>query len=351
MAQWQAVTQSRNGSAIADVTGLVDRRMLFQLGQPGIFSASLRVNDPRARRDSLGGLAPGQHELMLYRDGSAVETVFQLVKADISATADSMRLGFEWHGIASYLQDALVYPQSPLTTAYSDTDLPWTWINTFQSRTGGSYGITQGAVTGTPPTRTKSITQEASLFGAINDLANTGAMFDWAINSSRQYVEWHSQRGSDNGLVLEPGVNVAEWSYTEATGPGEIVTDLRVQGPPGTQQVASSDSTARTLYGRREAAITLFSDYEPSSVTTGAIQSHADSAIAARVAPVIVPQIRLVRNHPSVVWGSYWLGDIVTFRVRVGDYDWINAPYRIVQIEVQLDANDNETVTLGVNAL
>lgn len=350
MAQWQAVTQARNGSAIADINALADRKMLFQLGQPPMFSASLRVNDPKARRDSLGGLTPGVHELKLYRNGSAVESVFQLVNASVTGDVNTLRLGLEWHGIASYLQDALVYPQSPVTTAYSGTTLPWTWINAFQSRTGGSYGITQGAVSGTAPTRQKSIATEASLFQSINDLATTGAGFDWAIDSSRAYREWHSMRGEDNGLVLEPGVNVQEWSYSENTGPGQIVTDLLVNGPPGSQQVSASDSTARTLYGRREALVSMLSNYEASGVNA-MLQAQATAAIATHIAPVIVPQIRLVRNHQSVAWGSYWIGDIVTFRARVGSYDWINEPYRIVQIAVDLDAAGNETVTLGVNAL
>ena len=348
MAQWQFITKARNGAQIADVTGLRDRRLLFQLGQPGMVSASLRVNDPRARRDNTGGLQTGVHELKVYRDGEAIETVFQLSKTDVAGSADTTTLGFEWQGIASYLQDALVYPQA---TAYSSTTLPWTWINTFQARTGGSYGITQGAVTGTAPTRQKTVTQEASLFESIHDLANSGASFDWAIDTNRAYREWHSQRGEDNGIVLEPGVNVAEWSYTENTGPGEIVTDVLVNGPPGSQQTTASDATARTIYGRREAALSFFADFEAAAVTDGQLKAHADSAIAARVAPIVIPQVRLVRNHPSIRWGSYWLGDIVTFRVRAANYDFINAPYRIVQIDVALDDNDNESITLGVNAL
>lgn len=348
MAQWQFITQARNGAQIADLTGLRDRRMLWQLGQPGMVSASLRVNDPRARRDSTGGLQTGVHELKVYRDGEAIETVYQLAKTDVNGGIDSYTLGLEWQGIASYMQDALVYPQQ---SAYSGTTLPWTWINTFQSRTGGSYGFTSGTVTGTPASRSKSIQQETSLFEAIHDLAVSGGGFDWAINTNRQYIEWHSQRGADNGIVLEPGVNVVEWSYTENTGPGELVTDILVNGPPGSQQTTASDSTARTTYGRREAALSFFADFEDASVTTGQLQSHADSAIAARIAPIIIPQIRLVNDHPSIPWGSYWLGDIVTFRVRAGGYDFINAPYRIVQIDLALDDNDNETITLGVNAL
>lgn len=348
MAQWQWITQARNGAQIADVSGLVDRRLLFQLGQPGMVSASLRINDPLARRDSTGGLQTGVHELKVYRDRVAIETVFQLTKTDVTGDANTTRLNLEWQGIASYLQDALVYPQA---SPYSSTTLPWTWINTFQSRTGGSYGITQGAVVGTPPTRQKSIVQEASLFESIHDLATTGDGFDWAINTNRAYCEWHSQRGEDNGIVLEVGVNVADWSYTENTGPGEIVSDLIVNGPPGAGQYTASDSTARTLYGRREAAATFFADFEASGVSAGQLQAHATAAISEHVAPIIIPQIRLVQNHASIPWGSYWLGDIVTFRVRAADYDFINTPYRIVQIDVALDANDNETITLGVNRL
>lgn len=348
MAQWQYVTQARNGAQIADLTGLRDRRLLFQLNQPPIVTARLRVNDPLARRDSTGGLATGHYELKVYRDGEAIETVYQLASTNVSGTADTITLDLEWRGIASYLQDALVYPQ---TAAYSSTTLPWTWINTFQSRTGGSYGITQGTVTGTAPNRQKLISQEASLFESINQLSTSGDGFDWAINANRQYVEWHSERGADNGIVLEPGVNVVDWSYGESTAPGEIVTDLLVNGPPGSLQVSGSDSTARTLYGRREAALTFFADYEASALSDGQLQSYADSAMALRIAPVIIPTIRLVRNHPSIPWGSYWLGDIVTFRVRSGNYDFLNAPYRIVQIDVSLDDNDNETISLGVNAL
>jgi len=343
VAKYQWVTQERNGSQIADVTGLRDRRLLFQLGQPGMVSASLRVNDPLARRDTSGGLLTGVHELKVYRDGEALETVFALSKTDVSGSADTMTLGLEWQGIASYMQDALVLPQ---VAAYSSTTVPWSWINTFQSRTGGSYGFTQGSVTGVAPSRSTVISQEASLFESIHGLATSGAGFDWAINANRQYLEWHSQRGEDNGIVLEVGVNVDEWSYSENTGPGEIVTDVYVNGPAGAAQVTGSDTAARTLYGRREAALSY-----PAESSSTALSALATAAITARIAPIVIPQIRLRRNHASIPWGSYWLGDIVTFRVRAGSYDFINAPYRIVQIDVALDDNDNETITLGVNAL
>jgi hypothetical protein len=348
MAQWSFITQHRNGPPIADLVALSDRRLLFQLGQPGIASGTLRIADPLARRDSLGGLAPGLHEMKVLRDGDAVETVFQLARTSIRGTENTVDISLEWHGIASYLQDALVYPQAAI---YDGTTLPWTWINAYQSRTGAALGITQGTVTGSAPNRQVSIEQEASLFEQITNLSRSADGFDWVIDTERTYREWHSQRGQDRGLVLEPGRNVIAWSYDEDTGPGEIVTDIIVKGAPGSADVTASDTTSRSLYARREAVVTLPASFEPSTVTDGQLQAFASAAMAARVAPIIVPQFRLVRSHPSVAWGSYWLGDIVTFRTPVGLYDSINQPYRIVQIEVNIDDEDNETVTLGVNAL
>lgn len=347
MAQWQFVSQLRNGAPIADLDGLRNRRFTFQENQPGMASASIYVSDPRAHRGALGGLTPGVHELIAYRDTSPIETVFALTNANVVADTETMVINLEWQGIASYLKDALVYSQ---TTEYSGTTLPATWISTFQARTGGSYGITAGTVTGTPATRTKTMQSDASLFDTINELASSGAGFSWRISPSRTYEEWHPSRGADNGIVLEYGVNVESFTYAENAGPGEIVSDIRVYGPPGTSTVTASDSTARTTYGRREAAATFFADFADSGVTSTQLQAHADSIIVDRVAPILIPQITLVRSHQSIPWGSYWIGDTVTFRAAVGQYTTINQQYRIVQIDVALDDNDNETITLGVNA-
>lgn len=347
MAQWKWITQARNGAQIADVTALRDRKLTFQLNRPCMVTASLRADDPRALRDSLGGLQSGVHELVVYRDQAPQETVFQLAKADVSAGVDSMRINFEWQGIASYLQDALIYPQA---SAYSSTTLPWTWINTFQTRTGGGYGITQGSVTGAAPSRTKTVQQEAELLATITELSESSNGFDYAINAARQYVEWHTQRGADNGIVLEYGVNVADFSYTESTGPGEIVNAVFVVGPPGTGVATATNSPSRTTYGRREAATTFFADFDGAGITTGQLQAHADAAIRERINPIIIPQVRLISTHQSIPWGSYWLGDTITFRATIGEYQTINQQYRIIQIDVDLDDNDNETITLGLNA-
>jgi hypothetical protein len=65
---------------------------------------------------------------------------------------------------------------------------------------------------------------------------------------------------------------------------------------------------------------------------------------------LVIPQVQLVRNHSSVTFGTYWLGDTIQFQARLGSMVDIDAAYRIVGIHIDLDENDNETVKLDLNA-
>lgn len=342
---YQLVMQERNGAKLVDLVNAAARRFSFYNNRPSEFSCELSMNAPEASRDYI---MPGTKELIAYRDGVALETVFALTNATVTADVNEQRIGLEFQGIACYLADALVYAR---TSAYSGTTVPWTWINAFQTRTDGSYGITQGSQTGTPASRSRTLEQDASVLDEIINLSETGVGFDFAIDANRAYNEWHTQRGSDNGVVLQYGVNVRSFDYDESTAPGEIVTDVRAYGPAtsGAPRTAS-DTTARTTYGRREAAVQYMSEFEDAVVTNGQLQKFADAALD-RSSPLIIPQVELVTSHSSVPFGSYWLGDTVGFQARIANYVNIDAKYRIVAIHVELDENDNETVKLDLNAL
>lgn len=345
MATWQLIMQQRNGAQLADLLSASNRRLSLYLNRPSEFSCEVPINAPEATRENL---EPGTRELVIYRNGIALETVFALNRAAVSAEPDTQRLELGFAGIASYLSDALVLARS---NAYTGTTIPWSWINTFQSRTGGSYGITQGAQSGSPASRTRTIEQDGAILDEIINLSESGTGFDFAIDAERQYVEWHPQRGGSPSIVLEYGTNVSAFSYEESTAPGELVTDVRAYGPPssGKPRVAA-DTTARTTYGRREASVTYMSESENATVTSGQLQNFADASLT-RSKPLIVPQVQLVADHPSLPWGSYWLGDTVPFQARLGNYVRIEASCRIIGIHVELDENNNETISLDLNTV
>jgi hypothetical protein len=341
---YQLVIQRRNGPELVDLVNAANRRFSFYLNRPSEFSCDISINAPEATADNLQA---GTRELIAYRDGVALETVFALTQVSVQANENEQRVELGFQGILCYLADALVYAQS---SAYTGTTVPWSWINTFQSRTGGSYGITQGTQVGTPASRTRNVEQDAAILDEIVNLSETGSGFDFNIDSARQYNEWHTQRGATDSIQLQYGVNVSSFDYEESTAPGEIVTDVRAYGPPNSGGPRSaSDTTARTQYGRREASVTYMSEAENATVTAGQIQNFADAALD-RSAPLVIPQVQLVRNHSSVTFGTYWLGDTIQFQARLGSMVDIDAAYRIVGIHIDLDENDNETVKLDLNA-
>ena len=340
---WSIHPQDRNGDEYSGIYSASGRRFELLLNRPSTASFQLDLDDPDTTRAML---APGEKEFTVRRNGESVETVFALAGGGVSVRGDQPTLVVGGLGIVSYLQDALVYGQ---TATFTGTSLPWTWINTFQSRTGGAYGITQGPVEGTAPTRYKTVQQDAELLQQIIDLSQSGAGFDFAIDPLRRYREWHNGRGTDNGLVLEWGVNVDGFDYEENAGPGQIVSDVRVVGPDGMAPRTATDATAQSLYGRREASLSYMSDLEGVTVTNQQLQAYADAAIDDFAAPLIIPNVTLKHDHPSVEWGKYALGDTVTFRAEIGEYTRINARYRIVGILVSVDDEERETIDLVLN--
>lgn len=340
---YQLVVQERNGAALADLVSATNRRFSFYLNRPSEFSCELSLAAPEATGDII---EPGTKELIAYREGIPLETVFAMTAANVTVDENEQQVALEFQGIACYLSDALVLARA---AAYTGTTIPWSWINTFQTRTGGSYGITQGTQTGTPVSRSRTIESDASILDEIIGLSETGTGFDFAIDTARDYNEYHTQRGESNGLVLQYGMNVRTFSFDESTAPGEIVTDVRAYGPPnsGGARVAA-DTVARTTYGRREASLQYMSESENATVTSGQVQKFADAALD-RSSPLIIPQVQLVGSHPSTEFGSYWLGDTVTFQARIANYVSIDSDYRIVGIHLELDNNDNENITLDLN--
>lgn len=344
MARWNLVLQARNGDALTELPGARSMRFSFYLNRPAMASCTLPMTSREATRDNI---VPGAREMIAYRNGSPVETVFALTNATVSADRDNMELQLEFAGIMCYLQDALVYGRA---AAYTGTSIPWTWINTFQTRTGAAYGITQGTQNGSTTSRSRTIQQDAGLLDEIINLSESSPGFDFNIDTDRAYNEWHTQRGADNGLALEYGSNVVAFDYEENGGPGEIVTDLRVVGPSGSGNVkTATSSTAQTTYGRREASVAYLSDVEVAAVTDSQLQKFADAAILERKQPLITPSVTLLQDHLSTAWGSYWLGDTVALRAKLGNYLAIDASYRIVAIHVDLDDSMNESIRLELN--
>jgi hypothetical protein len=338
---WQA--QDRTGTILGEYSDLQSRSLAFHLNRPATASATLRIDSPAA---STGLLQPGVTELRAVRDGSPVGTIFRLSRISIDDTGSGTTVvNCEWDGIMSYLADLLAL-QGANYTATAQSSIAWGWINTAQSRASANYGITRGAIPSSDPTKSVKIEDDTELLESIISLSERANGFDFDVDTDRSFNVYHPQQGSSNGLVFDSDYNVAGYSVALDAGPGSISTWVRVRGGEGAARSAQN-ATAATLYGRREASI----QYSGVIADTTVLQAYADRLVADRAEPIAVPALQLVVDHSSIPFGSYWLGDTVRVRIRAGELLTIDRDYRIVSIQIELDAADNETITVEVNAV
>jgi hypothetical protein len=246
----------------------------------------------------------------------------------------------------NYLADALILGRA---TRWTSTALPWAWINAFQGRTGAAYGITSGTTTGAAASRTRLLQQDANLLDEIIALSESGAGFDFQIDTNRAFNLWYTKRAT-NTIYVDSRVNVRSFEWSESTAAGEIVTDVRCFGGSGSTRSpqTAADATARTAYGRREASIAYPTEFEAANVTSGQLANYASAAIAERKNPLIIPGVRIDESHPSLAWGSYDVGSNVELYLEAGAYTVIDATYRIAAIHVEIDDNDNESISLDL---
>lgn len=349
MAQWSFVTQNRNGSALGDVGPFLHARELdLLLNRPSIVRASIDLNAPSAQ---LNWLLAGETELKVYRNGTAIETVFQLSKIVIDVGSISGTITLEWMGIASYLRDLPITADTDLATlqgTYATNDPHCVLQHLMATDLGQAYAyaIAVGTVTGSLPTKAKIWTDSIDGLTAIEQLSERADGFDFAVNTSRELDIYYPYRGSDNGLVLQydDGGNLAGFGYEIDAGPGRIITDITGYGGGGLTSTAS-DTTARATYGRRQ-SITAY----PAEVATqAALDDYVEEDLKVAKAPMILP--RLILRDGAIDWDDYDLGDTVNVQLRAGsgDYVDIDDDYRIVGISVRLSELDEETISLDLN--
>lgn len=341
MADWKFVSHERNGDQAGELTDLQGVSMSFFLNRPATIAAQLRIESTYA---SPTYIAPGRTEIKAYRDTFLLQEAFRISSLEVSSDAASTTVGVQGDGLMSYLQDLLAYKAANYSSTAQST-IAWNWINTAQTRAGGSYGITRGEIPASDPTKSVAIEEDTELLEAIVNLSERDDGFDFAVDAARRFNVYYPQRGRTTDVVFDSSVNVVNWQVAEDAGPGSVVTDARIRGGPGSSVQSASDTAARTTYGRREASIQYSGVIDDNTV----LSSYASRVVDDRSEPLLVPTLTLDADHPSIPWGSYWIGDTVQVRLRAGSLVNLDRSYRIVALHVRLDAADNEEIQVELN--
>lgn len=326
MAQYSFVAQNREGRELSDLSPMLrDREITMPLNRPATVKGTLNLESPRA---SIEWLESGVHELKVYRDGVALETVFRLVDVTVNAGIGGGTLSLTWESISTYLKD-LVVPTSTTPITDAQSDIAWYLIDTALAREGaGVYDINRGAIPSVDPSKTVTYERRVDVLTAIERLAQRQDGFDFAVDADRNFNVYYPWRGQATDVVLNYPGSVISISFNIATGPGRIATDLTGVGVEGRQVTVENDD-ARTKYGRRES----FPVYSEVSDNTTLLQ-YATEDLAVAKQPIIVPTISV--SPSRVPYGQIELGDIVKLQAKLGatNYMALDNWYRITTIKI-----------------
>jgi len=242
--------------------------------------------------------------------------------------------------------DRIILDADTTYTSQEDQDIAWELIDDAQGKVGGDLGITRGTADGGDTVRTIEFTGGITVREAIDRLASLAPGFDWDITPEREFVLF-DERGADNGVILDYGGLVSAVSVN--FDPSTYANAVRVSGDDTTtaQFAAATDISTRPE-GRYETQLGL------TDITTDAtLTARATRLLAEREAIKSSFQVTLRNGDSDLIrWGGLddiGLGDTCRMVVRSGRLD-INRLVRVFEIRVAIGADNNETVTLTLDA-
>lgn len=238
--------------------------------------------------------------------------------------------------------DSLIY-------SADQAEIAWSLVQVTQAKSGGSLGIVRGW-SGTLPTGVlldRTFVAGDSIGELIQTLSETDDGFDWDLtptdSNSLSLNVWHTQRGTDRGVVLIYGGDLIA-SLSRSVDPSNYANSVRLTGSDAVvaeERVASDIGTV--AQGRWDLALG-----ESGITTQSALSDRADWQIGQ--SQVITPAWTVTMRRGAWEGPSHiWLGDPVRLVVMSGRLS-VDTTYRVQEASIDLDGNGGEQVTLTLGA-
>lgn len=346
---WEIWTPT--GTLVADLTGIVQsRHFTVTRNRAETITFSIRLEtviDLLTRLNiSFSTLfAPGINELRIKRGnryllGGKIMYVYPQLTEDIS-TVEVRVTGF-----LDLLASRYLYPADTLSYSTDISTVAWAFINTTQSRTNGSFGMTSGTLA---TSRTLTDTWQpyaTSIRDILIAITQRHDTIDMDFSYDKHFNTYYPAMGTDKTELRfsYPGnitslklpfdaTELANFSINRGSGNGDAQTiETR------------SDLSSQAVYKLWE----KIDDYASVSVAA-TLDDYGDETLRLFANPTAIPEVTLDGTQEPVL-GSYWIGDRVKFDVAAGGPFSVlnNQSWRINQIDVSLGDEDQENITLKV---
>lgn len=281
----------------------------------------------------------GQVDLRVSRDD---RRVWQGSLEAAQGQLESLTGRVEFAGVSMWEILASRYVALGLEIAATEaTQVAWQLISDAQAVTHGDLGIVAGDLPDSVA-RTRRWDTPTSVAAAVQELAELADGFDWSLTPQQagegdglRWDAWWPRQGTDAGLVLEWGRNVAGVSFQASAAAVRNRATARTSNQIG---VSAEDLTSQGLLRLREAEVSA-GDIDDASVL-------ADRA-AGELRPTVQILPRLTCMPGAVDLDSLGIGDTVEVQVRHG---WLqlSGPQRVEQIEISISDEGQEQLTITV---
>lgn len=351
--QWTFYIRDEDGNKLANLVGAKKRRIKLGLNKAGEATFVYDLEDLHDFASDLGQtvnslIGLGRHELVCTRNGT---TYFAGQLTDMkkelnqdSAEVEIKALGFFW-----LLGQRFVGIDSAKEYTSQDAgSIAWDLINTVQSDVNGDFGITQGTIE-TSVDRTISY-ERKSVKEAIEDLALADNGFDFEVDENKVFNVFYPQRGQDNSdsiVFRYPSQHLNQ--VREIRDASELANKVHAIGSGfGLEEISAErdNTSSQSVFNIRE-RIEPIKDM-PNATVLGDIADELVNRFGS-----IIPyyQLNFINSDdfvPNI--GDFNVGDTIGLKIDE-DYFEIDQAFRVFEIDIKIEDNDQEIVNLVIGLI
>lgn len=313
----------------------LDKRMDLYLDRPS--TLAFKVNGRHPTATFLSELAT---DVLVYRDRVKVARfVVTALRDEIDASSHYVSVScFDYR---ARLARRIIKSQKTFS-AEDDVDIAWEVIDTAQTETNGSMGITRG-VYPAGVSLTGGFASGVKVDEAIDILANIDDGFDWDIDADLKF-NIYRPRGETKQRILDFGGLDKEASRSFAVE--RFANVVRVSGDGSVTPVV--EGSGDSAVGRWESEVGY-----PAVNNQALLDGLAVDALASASDDAYAYSMTLRDSDGVQVWGGpsdINLGDTVRLVIKSGRLD-VNELKRVTEIHVAADEDGGESVTFTLEGI
>lgn len=340
MAEYRIQVKDKSGNKIGEFTDWTSLSFNKALNYYGQCQFTVPIN--QYGLDYLTGLR--KYEVDILRNNAVVWSGEQVARTGGLKYGSANLVTFTCY---DYLE-MLNYMYTEQSQVYTQVDagaIAWDLIDTFQQKTGGDLGFTQGTIEATKLRDRKYYSE--NIMELIIRLTEVLEGFDFEITNDKVFNVYY-RKGIDrsNTTVLQYGVNIREVKKisSDFTAPCNQAIILGEQIDEIQERTETTDNSSVNTYGLRQGMDTAYNVTEEETLT-----DKGGEMVRRKKNPILTLELtQMTGTQPE--FGSILVGDTIRVMIDESIYQ-INSKFRVYGIDVKVSQNNDEVIEYLISSL